>query len=558
MDSSGGLGERNKSQELFAKRGDGQRPSSASRASLGSIIKSEPHGLHEHDHDRGHHHVANLQKWFTHKKSDFHRWLEGKEEKTDSEHRLEEFATIIRTYRGLEQEEDTDDGKPWVDKAAFSICISIMIVLNSILIGLEVDLCEERGMDRHIAWIVLEAFFCLLYVTEILLKVWYHRWVWMFRDLWNLIAFIVMLLLLLDFGLGFADIFVRLRLVSLIRVASFVRSTRIIGRFKRLEELRMVVQGLTSALATITWTVLLMLIFIYICAVLLTYQIGHNAEVYSDYRKLSGGWDHEEFFGTVGRSMYTLLQVATLDRWSSQVARHVVNNQAHMAAFFIIFSLLMSFGLLNIVASVIVEHMLGLAQKNVKQNRVRQEKARRMELEMVEDIFKHADETGRGEIDLAGFMEACKDPEVQWEMRQLQLPMGDAAKLFIVIDGDGSRSLSMQEFINGCTQLKGPAQSKDLLAIQAQADTLSSKMTDLENTLDRSEELIQILDDITLRTSRRFHPAIEGCRRKIAHTVGGTKPMVPPKREAPSGARDHELLSLGNRPALPQFPSLLR
>ena len=35
---------------------------------------------------------------------------------------------------------------------------------------------------------------------------------------------------------------------------------------------------------------------------------------------LSGGWDHEELFGTVGRSMFTLMQVMTLDSWLSKAS----------------------------------------------------------------------------------------------------------------------------------------------------------------------------------------------------------------------------------------------
>merc|ERR1712060_696077 len=167
--------------------------------------------------------------------------------------------------------------------------------------------------------------------------------------------------------------------------------------------------------------------------------------------------------------------------------------------------------------------------------------------------------TGSGAIDLHQFMQAVKDPEVQWRLRQLQLPAGDAAKLFAVLEGSGNRSLSMQEFIEGCTNLKGPAQSKDLLAIQAQADTLSQKMDDLGTALDESERMMQALDEITYRTSRRFQPAVEGTRRQIAHAVGGTKPMVVPNKEdSRSKQTDHMTLALGNKPALPKFPDFIR
>ena len=71
---------------------------------------------------------------------------------------------------------------------------------------------------------------------------------------------------------------------------------------------------------TLFWTVVLLVVVLYIAAVILTQQIGHNVEIYGNYRKLSGGWDHEELFGTVGRSMFTLMQVMTLDSWLSKAS----------------------------------------------------------------------------------------------------------------------------------------------------------------------------------------------------------------------------------------------
>jgi len=41
-----------------------------------------------------------------------------------------------------------------------------------------------------------------------------------------------------------------------------------------------------------------------------------------------------EHFGTMARSMYTLVQIMTLDMWSSKIVRHVLNNQSYMALFF--------------------------------------------------------------------------------------------------------------------------------------------------------------------------------------------------------------------------------
>jgi voltage-gated sodium channel len=519
-------------------------------------------GRHDHDHDHGHHHIADLQQWAHKKKNNCLRWLEGKDEMTEHEAGMEEMYLTIRTYRGLADDQDREDEKPWVDRTKFDIFSTCVIMANAVLIGLDVDSRRERedGFDVDdiiLVWIILEAIFCLFFVVEVLLKIGYHSWKWIFYELWNFYSTLAAFLMVADFALMAVGIQAYLRVFSILRVAGFLRLGRIFKRYRVLKELRLLVQGFNTSLSTIAWTSMLMFVVLYVCSALLTEQIGRNAPVYDEYRKMSGGWDHLEFFGTVGKSMYTLLQVATFDAWCSDIVRHVVGQQWYMGLFFVAFLLIVNFGLLNVVISVIVEHMLAAAQKNASQSKVREDKARLDELALMEDIFHEAEKNHSGHIDLLTFLEATKSEKVQWELRQLQLPVGECAKLFSVIGGAGSRSLSMPEFIKGCSQLKGTAQSKDLLAIQAQADILSFKMDDLGDCLMESELMVGLLDEISLRTLHRMEPAVEGHRRKLAHRVGGSAPMVPPKKDYRREGDDNMSMALGNRPELPQFPSLL-
>merc|ERR1719335_1908056 len=113
---------------------------------------------------------------------------------------------------------------------------------------------------------------------------------------------------------------------------------------------------------TLFWVSVLLVLFIYVVAIFMTMQVGHNTEVYGDYKALSGGWDHEEYFGTVGRSMYSLFQIMTLESWSSTIVRHVLSNQPSMAIFILMFVLSATFGLLNLVVGVIVENTLTAAR----------------------------------------------------------------------------------------------------------------------------------------------------------------------------------------------------
>jgi len=472
------------------------------------------------------------------------------------EQEVDTLASIIRMYRGIQEEEVPDHEKVLPDRGWFEIMMGIVVMGNMIVIGLELEAEGLATNDRDVVWIVAEAVFCFAFVSEVALKFRYHTWRWIFFDWPNIIYIVIAFCVFLDCAIFHPlGIYSYLRMVSLLRVLGLIGLRRTFAQLHMLEELSGVLDGLMTTAGAIFWVLVLCFFFLYMSSVFVTEQIGHNLD-YVDYRKISGGWDNEELFGTIGRSMFTLLQMMTLDSWSSQVARHVINMQWEMGIFFIIFLVLSTYGLLNIVISIIVEHMLQAAAKNDRKARARLDSTRKQELDSIKEVFVLSDRDGSGEVDLHEFLEAVKNPEVQWRMRALGLPLMGAAKLFAVIDGDGSRTLTITEFINGCKKLKGTAQSKDLLVIQAQADILSTKMEGLGRSLEDSARMMTILDAITSRTDLRFASSVEGARRRQASNASGMKPMKPIEKTKSSTTR--QKMTMGNCPALPLFPDLLR
>lgn len=483
-------------------------------------------------------------------------------EMTQQERKVAEMAEIIQTYRHVEEMPTDKEEELWVDSSGFDLVFAVAILINTIVIGLEVDLGDPD--DRHAIWYVLENIFCLIFIVEITLKVWYHTWRWPLIDLWNFFTLFVCIMACVDaWILAPLGLHGSLRMLSLLRVIGMARLLRVIHHYRNLKELRLVIQCLMGAIGMLTWTVLLLFIFLYVSAVFTTSQIGKNTDDFGNYAKLSNGWDAEEWFGTVGKSMITLLQLITRDSWSTQIARHVIGQQWYMAGFFILFLMASTYGLLNCVISVIVEQTLTAAKNNENRVRSREERQRRQELESIREIFVLADANGDGDLDLEEFLSAVtRFPEILWRLRQLDLPIDDATRLFHVIDEpSGSRSLTMTEFIEGCTKLKGPARSRDLLAIQAQADTLAKKMDMLGGELQDGERMLSTLDEISVRMTNRFKPSIKSSRHKIARNVGGSAPVqAEVALEKHSSLRGKNLkgdLSFGNLPILPRFPSLL-
>lgn len=491
------------------------------------------------------------QKFVKMKRHMSNRWKKRAESK--EEEVINDLADVIQTFRGIVEEEE-EENLLWVDRPPFDLTMSICIILNTVVVGLEVD--QATPGNREWYWDLAQLTFCLIFIGEISFKVYYHGSIWIIQSIWNIVIFFVASLAFVDLLLQYFGVGGNVRIVSLFRVFGLVRMAKIIKRNRALEELRLVVQGLASSFETLIWAFILITMFLYIAGLLLTKHIGLNVEVYSEYKKLSGGWDHEEYFGTVGRSMYSLLQAMILDGWASKIARHTIANQWYMFAFWIIFLLLTTFGIMNIVVSVIVELMLTASANNENKVRLSEEKHRKEEMNCLKEIFLMSDEDGNNTLDLDEFVSACKIPAVQARMRQLNLPINEASKLFGAIDADESSSLTFDEFISGCMKLRGPAQSKEMLAIQAHADSLASKMDVLAHCLTESERMMGALDEVVTRIGKRFDTALIGSRRKIVRQVGGAAPMQPLPREQTGG--DQAPLWVGNKPVLPPFPDMLR
>jgi voltage-gated sodium channel len=66
---------------------------------------------------------------------------------------------------------------------------------------------------------------------------------------------------------------------------------------------------------------------------------------------------HPQWFGTLGRSLYTLFQVMTLESWSMGISRPVMEAHPYAWLFFVTFILVATFTMLNLFIAIIVNAM---------------------------------------------------------------------------------------------------------------------------------------------------------------------------------------------------------
>ena len=214
----------------------------------------------------------------------------------------------------------------FIDRPAVQNAILAVILFNAAILGLETS---QAVMDRAGGLIVALDRICLaIFVVEIALKLFARGWGF-FRRGWNLFDFVIVGISLIPAAQGLS-VLRAMRILRLLRVVSVAPS------------LRRVVEGLVNALPGMGSVFLLMGLIFYIGAVMATKLFGAG---------------FPDWFGTLGRSGYTLFQIMTLESWSMGVVRPVMEVYPQAWAFFVPFILITTFAVVNLVVGLIVNSM---------------------------------------------------------------------------------------------------------------------------------------------------------------------------------------------------------
>lgn len=214
----------------------------------------------------------------------------------------------------------------WLERPTVQRMIIGVIIFNAILLGMETS---ELIMARAGLLVTLLDRVCLgIFAAEILVKLYTYRGRF-FRDGWNVADFIIVAVSLMP-GANTLSVLRALRILRALRLVSTVPS------------LRRVMEGLIGALPGMASVLGLTGLIFYVGSVITT--------------KLFGG-DFPEWFGTIGRSAYSLFQIMTLESWSMGIVRVVMADYPYAWAFFVPFIIVTTFAVMNLVVGLIVNAM---------------------------------------------------------------------------------------------------------------------------------------------------------------------------------------------------------
>ena len=214
----------------------------------------------------------------------------------------------------------------FVEGKSFQNFITGLIILNAAALGLETDpdIMAYIGVEL----VLFDQCVLIVFVLEITIKL-LNRRLDFFRNGWNVFDFIIVGVALVPSS-GSLSVLRALRIFRAMRLLSVVPS------------MRKVVQALFMAIPGIFSVGSIILLIFYVSSVLATNFFGN-------------GFD--EWFGSVGRSMYSLFQIMTLESWSMGIVRPVMAVYPFAWIFFVIFILITSFAVMNLFIGIIVDAM---------------------------------------------------------------------------------------------------------------------------------------------------------------------------------------------------------
>ncbi|MGK0190160.1 MAG: voltage-gated sodium channel [Verrucomicrobiales bacterium] len=208
--------------------------------------------------------------------------------------------------------------------------IVAIILINAAVLGLETDpgIMANYGSLLHL----VDKFCLIVFIAELVAKLLAYR-MHFWRNGWNIFDFLVVAIALVP-GAGPWAVLRSLRVLRVLRLLTVV------------PQLRKVVAAFLHSIPGLSGVMAVMAIFFYTTGVLATELFGDS---------------HPVWFGSLGKSLYSLFQIMTLESWSMGIVRPVMEVHPWAWAFFVPFIIIATFTILNLFIGIIVSTMQELS-----------------------------------------------------------------------------------------------------------------------------------------------------------------------------------------------------
>ncbi|CAK0908782.1 unnamed protein product [Prorocentrum cordatum] len=390
----------------------------------------------------------------------------------------------------------------FVKSRYFAMGSALVIIMSTVLIGIETQIfssLSHQGSDsKHLAMALSAANYLLtlVFAVEVLMRIYVLGIMHPGDRVWNCFDIAILLLALAEIALELVvlailgkdhNLFDGGGMAKMLRLFRLTRLLRIIRTFRQLKPLRVLVHSIASAGKSVFWALMLLFMIIFSFGVILTQAVSEHTE---------GGTrvdddDLVSYYGDLLRSMLSLMMAVSGGiSWHELTAPLQGTGNIGWMFLFLVYITFVYFFVLNVVTGVFCQNAIEGAQQDLDltieaQLREKQVYADRLKL-LFEEMNQDCDpEEG---LTAADINEQMEKPKVQSFFKALDIDAKQTWKLFKVLDSANSGAISLQDFVEGCLQMKGSATRVDVESLKWEIRAANKRAV---LTADRIAELLE-------------------------------------------------------------------
>lgn len=389
---------------------------------------------------------------------------------------------LQRAVEALDKGAGSDDGAKeamsgcaLADSVSFKFFISVVVVLNTIQLGLEADNPQWAS-----AWRITENVCTSVFFVEFCAKLFAWKLNY-FSDRANWLDMALTWFGVVDCWLlsPFLSDSVDLQSMSILRILRLARLGRVARVARQFRPLVLVLAGVWKALATTFWVFLVLVMIIYVCAIFCTEYIGRSSDlsVYPGYTTDNSLIDKQEVliefnpylcFGTMRSSMLTLFNIAVGGEWT-EIVRPMAIKQPFMVVLFLVYSMLVAFGIMNVMIGIVVDSVLAESKRLDLEMEEQRKESKKQTLERIQKLLEFMDTNVDSVVDLDEMRQSMRDvTELQELLEQCDLPAGwTAHELHTMLDNSGDGLLQTSEFTTNFFRLMNSDDFQQICIMQA-------------------------------------------------------------------------------------------
>lgn len=428
-------------------------------------------------------------------------------EKPPAEYALSKLFTAsklgARTFSHIEERKDPLL-KRVLSSPHYDICILALVIIDAFVTGWQVQrdaIAGGKHEDDIVKRImtIYEVTLLAIFMCDVGLRMFVHKWGFYFTTDWRWNIFdmtLVCVMFVADLmkvvahntSNGFRDFLEHASILRIMRIARIFKVLRMVRVVAGLKDLRLMFNSLAGSFQPLCAICVVLALTLYIFGIALV--VGTM-----DYLDYEDAWESEEterlrfHFARLDAAIVSLFEAMAGGISWGELRTELEPLEPPYRIIFMMYILFSILGVVNIVTGVFVDSALGNSKRD---HDLMVEEEQEKKAKMLRDLhilFEEIDADQSGSISYQEIMTAHDDERMRSYMNAIGVCLEDVQALFTLLDVDKAGKVEVEEFINGCIRLHGPASNMELAKVELENKLVVKGIMNVRTQMDEMQRL---------------------------------------------------------------------